>query len=425
MDETEIHDPNDEGAALPPDEPDVNVVPEDKDDGPLPKRPRGRPRKDTIGDIEDVNELRQLVRSKETEIKAIKHGSKKQIKELQEQIASVGEGRLREKQRFTGEINQLKADLDSKSDEVMTLLEENDEKDKTINNLQARLDQKSREYDDLLEHLDSYDSSIASDTNKLSGVILVDDVTSSIVPHLSQRIKLTKVVSTLAQIPDIDFRLYDCVIILSGTRDLIDGQSPTKILSQINSIADRAKEAGATPILVQPPPIDTKSITGKMSLLIHKMSKLGLTFAKVDTSNTSKYDFLQKDGFLLSEDGAKRLGNLINRSLDEIDINSNQTQSCSSRSKEPQPTKSMEPVVLFRKIQEDDIGKVIGKGGHTIKKLSQDFNVNISIGKWYEKNKSERGSGKYEEVCDAVIVSGTMTNACESVEVVGQICDNK
>ena len=85
----------------------------------------------------------------------------------------------------------------------------------------------------------------------------------------------------------------------------------------------------------------------------------------------------------------------------------------------------MEPVVLFRKIQEDDIGKVIGKGGHTIKKLSQDFNVNISIGKWYEKNKSERGSGKYEEVCDAVIVSGTMTNACESVEVVGQICDNK
>ena len=55
-------------------------------------------------------------------------------------------------------------------------------------------------------------------------------------------------------------------------------------------------------------------------------------------------------------------------------------------------------------IQQKDIGKVIGKAGYTIAKLTNDYNVRMTIGKWCEPKKDKRD--EITEIMDAILIKG-------------------
>jgi len=80
-------------------------------------------------------------------------------------------------------------------------------------------------------------------------------------------------------------------------------------------------------------------------------------------------------------------------------------------------------IKVFVDVNKDDVGKVIGRGGHIVKKLSTDNNVTINIGKWYEK--AGRNSDDYREVCSGILVKGDYSNVITTRDAIQKICDTK
>ena len=128
-----------------------------------------------------------------------------------------------------------------------------------------------------------------------------------------------------------------------------------------------------------------KNVSGKIALTNYKLSKLPEVDIKclvVDVSCLSKYDFVEQDGFTLSKDGSKLYCKLLNSQLEKIEVNVNQIK------RQEMSTETLgSSIKIFHEVKSGNVGKIIGKGGHVIKKLPSDHNVFISVGKWYEKVK--------------------------------------
>jgi predicted PilT family ATPase len=67
-------------------------------------------------------------------------------------------------------------------------------------------------------------------------------------------------------------------------------------------------------------------------------------------------------------------------------------------------------MVLF-KLHHKDIGKVIGRSGSTISKLSSSYSCKLTIGKWLIPKKDNRD--ELEEAVDGVLIEGTFANICK------------
>jgi len=76
-------------------------------------------------------------------------------------------------------------------------------------------------------------------------------------------------------------------------------------------------------------------------------------------------------------------------------------------------------VGVLENIKKEKIGKVIGKGGHVIKKLTSENTVKMSIGKW-----SEKVPGKVEEYADkfeGVLIQGRHDRVLKTSKAVRDI----
>ena len=214
----------------------------------------------------------------------------------------------------------------------------------------------------------------------------------------------------------------DGVFLMLGTEELMAGTSPTspnRLMIKLVKLADEAKKLGITVVCGQLPPVDMKNVSGKIALTNYKLSKLPEVDIKclvVDVSCLSKYDFVEQDGFTLSNDGSKSYCKLLNSQLDKIEVNVNQ-----NKCQETRTESSGSSIKIFHEVKSGNVGKIIGKGGHVIKKLASDHNVFISVGKWYEKVK---GSDKHEEISDALTIVGAPSDISAVVAEINEICDS-
>ena len=392
-----------------------------KENEPQPKRQRGRPRKDTLAEIDDLGELRRMIKQRDEEIRHLKSNLKTRTRDLNARVEAAEADRDAIVTDSKNSIKLKDEHIASLRDQIATIMDDNDEKESRMLNLESRLQQKENEYSDLLEQLDQMDTSVNSSNtcSRPKMLALVDNITQPLSNQLHQKFEWHTLLATSVLDPPSNLHEFDGILLFFGTDDLLSGTSPNRLLSSVSKLAEAALKVDTIPVCVQLPPIDVKTVAGRVALFNYKLSKIPETqwrCINIDVSSSSKYDFLEADGKTLSTKGTALFSKIINNELAKIEV---VIKSPRTKTSQSEPTGSYK---VYHAVKPASVGKIIGRGGHVIKKLATDYNVNISVGKWYEK---VRGSDKHEEISDAVTLTGSIGDINDAINEIEKICDSK
>ena len=172
-------------------------------------------------------------------------------------------------------------------------------------------------------------------------------------------------------------------------------------------------------ICVHQPPANVKSLRSRVDMFNRRLDSLVINpkvqLIAPNISHLSKDNFLEGDGYTLSQNGAETFATFLK---DEIQppptIKVKSEQSTDSPSQLPNIELSN-----MLEIQNEDIGKIIGTGGHIIKDISSKHKVKLLIGKWFEKRKGKSDKkSEYEEKFDGVVICGNASNVIDAIDSV-------
>jgi hypothetical protein len=172
------------------------------------------------------------------------------------------------------------------------------------------------------------------------------------------------------------------------------------------------------------PPSKTKSASIQTSLFNYRMAKLASDEKSVIQIINMEYqnkEVMLDENDMLSDLCIKTMAEVLNR---EVKPPPNLK---SRKNDDPSPGASQEPHITKAvvKLQPNEIGRVIGKSGFMISKISDDNDVSMSIGKWLTPKKDDRD--QYEEVLDGVMIEGMSDNvrkAMMKVEDIIKSCES-
>ena len=266
----------------------------------------------------------------------------------------------------------------------------------------------------LLEKEQDYDKLMAEFptevVEKPKAVILHDDIAKAI----AQKVTSTNVdwqtnqvtIDSLSELSDSElFDEIDLIVLILGTSDVMKGRSVTQILSEIKIACDKLSVSCDILILAAPPNME-KSV--QVNLLNHKLVQLqsnGVKFIE-NPAKGLRSTMLMKDGISLSD-------KCINAYVDEILTN---TKSVTKKSKACK-SESRFQVKAVMPLKSEMIGRVIGKGGNVIKKITEESNVSMSLGKWCESS----GKGREDSAFDGVLITGWSDNVKRAMDKVTDI----
>lgn len=402
---------------VPPIQPDGLV---DPDTEPATKRPRGRPPKDKLPE-EDAGQndlFRYTLKLKEDEIKTLKNSHKKQLKFLEDQLDAMTTCKEDAVTKLEESENRAKALEQTLTEQIKLLSDDNDAKDKECQLLLDRLNQKELEFNELLEQVDTLDFNCSNDSplpvEKPKGLIILDEITNVIASHLPKAASWSANRKPLSSITKDVLQSFNFVVFITGTQAMSDGLTWNQLIKDAKQAAQRALENGCHPIFLHLPPVNKKSLTGKVSLFNHMLEKIeGATVLSPDTNNMSKNEFLMEDGVSMKPEGGELFMNLLEKDLNRVllDLPKVKVESPSAQSSTRMnlsPSLPKDKMSVFLEIEKNQHGKVIGRGGHVIKGLTSNNNVEMSMGHWCEKDKS----GELKIMSSGTLISGVLSNIC-------------
>lgn len=388
----------------------------DQENEPAFKRPRGRPPKESLDDLEVAK--RQL-KIREDELKAMKTNIKKQVKTMTE--SANAENRLLSNKLIETErrVQMLEKSLGERSDEINSLHEENDSKYKEIDDLRERLQQKQLEYEDLLEQLDTLDldtlkhTSISPTVFKPTAAFVCDVITKPLSKNLPNSYVWKIVDKGLLDLKVSDLENFDVAFLVTGTNELSKGEAWSDLTKKAALILE---EAPCQVFFINLPPANKRPLSGRISLLNHRINKLDAMTLAPDISNMSKTNFLSEDEINLTSEGCTLYMNLIKEELVKLAPTIEKKEYCPStevsNTGASAVSNDMKDLKAFVQIEPDFIGRIIGKGGHTIKKLVSENDVEISVGCWCEKDKDK----ELKIISDGVLVNGSLAHIKNTIE---------
>ena len=283
---------------------------------------------------------------------------------------------------------------------------------------QTRISDLEQERDEIMEQLSSSNNDISLVSSPLaSGLLICDLPTKDVMKmiensHIHFDAKAVDARRLLVEVSPDDISHYDLIIILCGSADIRNGAKGLEICSLItNAAAEFSKDADV--YLITLPPSRSKGGAGSSTLFNFKLAnKYNAPNDRIHVINMEypggKDELLDVDN-LPTQKCAWMMKEAINKS---ISVPSS-PKSVSSVAKE-----ECFNMTQFMEIDKKDIGRVIGKAGSTISKLTSDFKVSMSIGKWLERSKDDRDS--FVEITQAVLIGGKndRVKACHSA-----LCD--
>ena len=346
------------------------------DDVPKPKRGRGRPKKD-----EEV---------------------------------------LREPPNITSmrrELEDLRKENNKLSERLELCLTEKSDMEQDLQLTRSSLMDKEQDYADLLEQFSSHEEdSSPHAAAKPVGVVLFDDITEPIVNNLTKAINWTKTKRNLTDVDENDdFQNVDVVLIATGSKDISQGTSAFQLHQILKKVLVKTSEHTLTYVMNIPP---NNHARVQVDLYNHKMSNMEEISENVRILKIrflgSKADLVNFDGFTPSD---KCLA-LYEESLGKIS-----------------PPKTLKipgavgggnidfDVTAVIQIKPEMVGRIIGKGGAVIRRITDECRVKMSFGSWKEKSSENRDVEP--ENFMAVMVKGLAYNAKKASTIIDDIIRNK
>ena len=319
------------------------------------------------------------------------------------------------------EMNQLKEELDLVKRKNLDLKTKLNNSETLLGSLEEELDtakglllEKEQDYENLLKEF----ASQADTVENPKGLIIHDDVAKAIA---------TKILSTATNVDweteqcsienlsdlkegDIINKGIDVIIIIAGTKDLMNGRSVAQTFSDIKSALDRLCSICQIMITTAPPNM-AKSV--QVSLLNHKINTLDVGNSSVQVVNIPpkglRSTLLKDDGVTLSD---RCIDSYISELLERTKSISKKQRKCSTEQFEVQ---------AVMPIKAEMIGRVIGKGGNVIKRITEETNVSMTLGKWSESS----AKGREEPAFDGVLISGLSGNVRHAMSMVREIVNRE
>lgn len=403
------------------------------------QRKRGRKPKSTVEAKQiDAEELMKRIRELEDENKSIKKeydhelsvvaNEKKQLQKVHDREMSVVRMKLQEKeQELADETGVFRRKLGELQDENLSLLEDLANKSAELERVQTILKENETDYNDLLAQMTDQQDKVTLQTPavKPKGVAVVDGITAPLEALLPPEVEwnVVNLSPKEAVVYFNDQAPPDLALLMTGVNEISAGRPGLDCFSSIQSIVDKLTSNNCHVALLQLPP---QSATNQINMFNLKASKSDAQFLKWDTRAAPKSELIGFDGSLLT-----KCIELIGSTLKAIKIPKARKEENSPKTVNSTSPYKQVDVNCIVDIEKANIGKLIGRGGRTIKQISIDHGVKLSIGQWIEAKKEYREdvkdllTGKCDKLTDAVIVIGELTNVQEAIRVINLSLSNE
>ena len=331
------------------------------------------------------------------------------------------------KERLTT-IEETQTELDNRNREIIILKEKNEILTSTNNNLEQIAKEQREELANMIKH--HREAKVKpQETTPTTVTIIADSNRRFIAQHLDPQVKWI-IPDNIYTIKDLTtqrkkgalnniIRGSNRTLIMMGTNDIrtggMDPHNAAKTLIQNAEELTRSTKIPTT--IITPPPMKISTNPEAaiqiaiMNLIIKENPSKYYTI--IDTEeileNIPKSTSLQKDGFHLSDLGARIVAKQINKKITETLIPSNEDYEYTLTVDDHHETET------FHQIPTDMIGHVVGKGGTMITRIADNHNVTISIKEREVNGTSTQGA----------LITGPQENIKQAREFINDIIVKK
>lgn len=349
-----------------------DIIDDNGDDAPKPKRGRGRPKKD-----EDT----QLVIT-----------MRKDLEELRSENSRLA--------------NLLR---------ICTADKEDVERDLELT--RSSLLERENDYSELLEQLSAHEENHASqDVIKPNGIVFYDDITEPCISKLKSAITWRKVKKGLEDIDiDDDIKSADIVLLVTGSCEIASGASAFKLHQILKRLINTYSENTVMYLASLPP---NNSARVQIDLFNHKLCNIegkNIHTLKVKFIGT-KLDLVNFNGSSPSPKCIALYDDIVQSIIVPTEIKSKATA--------PSDTQQLDfTVTAMVPIKPEHVGRIIGKNGNVIKRITTANDVRISFGSWSERNSDSRDDDS--EPFTAATVKGQATHVQMAISQITEIVKAK
>lgn len=421
-----------DGAIEPPEE-DLNKVSDKDEPGQVPA-PNTRTRRGTLQERKDnrgdnIVDKTAALKSKIQRLEA----EKKNLKANNEQLTKVNSALSKETillRNTSADLLKKNVRLEAKVTELETfkanLEVEKNELTEEIVKVNQLLEDKETDMQELLQQLDTSSGLSPSSSFSqplLAGLIIYDNVMAPVIEQVKAADLNTRWSCLEAKVSDnleeVDADDYDIILLLIGSQDAREGMAGHMIYKKLATLADRFATVPRLAI-AELVPSSVKGSSGHISIANYKLDKLKESDVKIIQFRLKD---MPKDKILDAMDALTPAAReqIVKSIRDQIgELPSPKQQRKKSRKEEDNTNlKNVGKFSAMLTLGENDVGRVIGKSGSVISKLSKENDVVLTIGQWYEPKRENRK--EYEFKTDAVLVSGSVNNINKATKLISDI----
>ena len=262
--------------------------------------------------------------------------------------------------------------------------------------------------------------------NKPKGLLITDQVLIDLHDKLSDKIDWefkTLNISDLLELQPCDVANYDIILLITGICDMNAGLTGMKCFDIVREFIFKFNTV--CPIVITTlPPSEAKTQISIFNLKMQqffRMAEIAESCQIIDCNfrDFPRSEMVDKTG-LPTKKCLDLISSGINSCLNIPEIRPKKV--ISEKVPEPKRQVVLENVRHFVEIPKENVGKVIGRNGRNIKKLSETHGVKITIGNWFECSKEVREeinkfmSDRCENFMDALILTGLSQDVIEAAK---------
>ena len=269
---------------------------------------------------------------------------------------------------------------------------EREELENDLDITRSLLNEKESDYADILEQLSNQDQT----SSKANGVLIFDKITEKIADKLAKpNINWERLQQNPSNINTKSIACADVVLLATGAEEIVGGASAFQIFQELNRIISELSRSTLVYCISLPP----AKINGvQLDLFNHKLlnfecSNQNVKILKVKVPG-SKSLLVEPDGITPSD---KCVAYYVETATEITPPSTLKTFASPSNP-------SIRDLTVIFPIKSEQIGKIIGRGGNVIRKLTEMCDVKMSFGKWHEKNEDAPAAQQ------CVMIKGSIAN---------------